>query len=76
MPMRHGVPVPLLPLPFLQLTFVASSTSLNVVDKETGAIVSTPGSFSLSFTNGAGLTVPSGPIAVTGSQVTVTPFPY
>ena len=58
-----------------QLTFPVSSATFAIVDKTSGAIVSTPGAFSLSFTNGAGVDVASGPIAVKGSQVVTTPFP-
>ena len=61
----------------LQVTYTASSASFNVVDKASGAIVSTPGAaFSLLFTDGNDNSISSGAIAVTGAQVEVTPFPY
>jgi hypothetical protein len=59
------------------VTFEVSTALLRVVDKESGAIVSAPGTFELAFTNGVAATVSSGTLTVNGaSDVVVTPFPY
>ena len=57
------------------VNFTVSSETLRLVDKESGDLVSTPGSFDLIFTDGVDQIIHNR-ITVSGSQVLVKKFPY
>lgn len=56
------------------VAFTVTSATLRLVDRATGDVVSTPGTFALLFTNGAGLDARV-PATVAGAEVVVTAFP-
>ena len=56
------------------VTFSASSATLRMVHRETGDTVSTPGTFKLQFTNGAGVEIVRN-VKVEGPEVLVEAFP-
>ena len=57
-----------------QVTFTVDSSTLRMVDRTSGAAVSTPGSFDVLFTNGVEQTLHNA-VAVSGTEVVVAPFP-
>lgn len=58
-----------------QVPFTVDSSTLRLVDKATGASVSAPGSFTLSFEDGVAAPVTAA-VTITGSEVLVAAFPY
>jgi hypothetical protein len=58
-----------------QVPFTVDSSTLRLVDKATGASVSTPGSFTLSFEDGVAAPVTAA-VTITGSEVLVAAFPF
>lgn len=57
------------------VSFTVNSASLRMVDKATGAVVSTPGSWNLLVTDGVLASPLTYPAMVAGAEVVVTPFP-
>ena len=57
------------------VTFTVSVETLLLVDKASGDIVSTPGKYSILFTNGVENNVTAAVVTVTGPQTVCTPFP-
>ena len=57
-----------------QVTFTVDSASVRMVDRDTGATVSTPGSFDIVFTNGVDQTLHNA-VTVSGAEVLVATFP-
>ena len=55
--------------------FSVDSATLRLVDRASGDLVSTPGSFQILFTNGNGVEVDAA-VTVSGGEVTVKTFPY
>lgn len=58
-----------------QLTFTVSTETLRLVDKATGDIISTPGQYSIIFTNGVSNTITASTVTLEGAEVVVEPFP-
>lgn len=59
------------------VTFTVTSETFWLVDKESGDIVSAPGTFQLVFTNGADLNITSALVVVSGTAPVVSlPFPF
>ena len=56
------------------VTFSASTSTLRMVDRDTGDTVSTPGDFKLQFTNGVGSEIVRR-VKVEGQEVLVEAFP-
>ena len=57
------------------LSFTVTSETLRLSDRESGNLVSTPGTFDVLFTNGVDQLVHN-PVTVSGQEVTVAAFPY
>ena len=57
------------------VTIAVTSSTLRLVDKASGDVVSTPGDFSLLFTNGAGVNTPRVRATVRGDEVVAVAFP-
>ena len=58
-----------------QVPFTVTTETLRLVDKATGAWVSSPGTFTLSFEDGATAPVTAS-VTITGSEVLVAAFPF
>jgi beta-glucosidase len=58
-----------------EVSFLVSSATLRLVDRDSGSSVSTPGSFDILFTDGVDQVLHSA-VTVQGQQVTVAPFPF